>query len=378
MKKVIFISALAIAAAVSCTKSDIVDTQFDEQIGFENYLGRPAQTKASIATTIGEGAGIYGFYTAGADFSVAEDAASEANLWWNHTLTAAGTVSPEKFWTNDADKYTFLAYAPVVTIPEGNTATTLTKTFGTTEAPDGSLVVPTGEKMTNPTITYNVPATLSNQVDLLWAAATNVTREGLKKDNLEKVPFQFHHALARLTVNASKSTTEKNFEFRVKKIEISGGFITSDVLTLATGLWTKAGKPAEVTETTKTTYSFYNEPKNETALTTTATKYAEHVKDGELADNYLMMIPVNFTSQAAELYVEYTTVYQGEESTINKAYFDVNTNFEQGKAYAINLVFSKDAKPIEFTVTVEEWKESTKDADGNVTDDHQQDESVVA
>ena len=48
MKKVIFISALAIAAAVSCTKSDIVDTKFDEQISFETYLGRDAQTKAAV------------------------------------------------------------------------------------------------------------------------------------------------------------------------------------------------------------------------------------------------------------------------------------------------------------------------------------------
>ena len=233
--------------------------------------------------------------------------------------------------------------------------------------------------MTNPTITYNVPEILSNQVDLLWAAAKNVTKKGLTDQNLTKVPFQFHHALARLTVNASKSATEANFNFIVKKITIKGGFITSDVLTLESGLWTKNGTPATVNETTPaTTYTFFDVPANNTQLTTTATKYAEHVKDGDLADNYLMMIPVNFTSQAAELYVEYTTVYQGEESTINKAYFDVNTNFVQGKAYAINLEFSKDAKPIEFTVTVEDWKESTKDADGNVTDDHQQDEEVVA
>ena len=38
MKKVIFISALAIAAAASCTKSDIVDTKFNEAISFESYI----------------------------------------------------------------------------------------------------------------------------------------------------------------------------------------------------------------------------------------------------------------------------------------------------------------------------------------------------
>jgi hypothetical protein len=69
MKKVIFISALAIAAAVSCTKSDIVDTKFgNDVIGFESYVGRDAQTKASVetATTLqATGFGVYGFYTDG-------------------------------------------------------------------------------------------------------------------------------------------------------------------------------------------------------------------------------------------------------------------------------------------------------------------------
>ena len=52
MKKTIFISVLALAAAISCTKSDIVDTKFEnEAIGFETYLGRDAQTKASETTT---------------------------------------------------------------------------------------------------------------------------------------------------------------------------------------------------------------------------------------------------------------------------------------------------------------------------------------
>lgn len=377
MKKVIFISALAIAAAVSCTKSDIVDTKFNEQIGFENYLGRPAQTKASVATTIGDGAGIYGFYTAGTDFSVAEGTASEANLWWNHTLTSTGSVSPEKFWTNDADKYTFLAYAPVVPIPENNAATTLTKKFGTTEAPDGSLAVPTGEKMTNPTITYNVPAALANQVDLLWAAAKNVTKKGLAEQNVTKVPFQFHHALARLTVNASESTTEKNFDFIVKKIEITGGFITEDVLTLADGKWKANSVPVAVTTENKgTTYSFYNNENNPDVLS--QEEVTEYAKVNGAASNYLMMIPVNFANQAANLHVEYTTVYQGEESTINKADFAVDTNFEQGKAYAINLVFSKDAKAIEFTVSVENWQPTTGTGDNVVTDEIDQNESVVA
>ena len=66
----IFISILALAAAVSCTKSDIVGSMStSSEIGFETYLGRDAQTKATVATAEslrkpkGQGIGIYGFYT---------------------------------------------------------------------------------------------------------------------------------------------------------------------------------------------------------------------------------------------------------------------------------------------------------------------------
>ena len=359
MKKVIFISALAIAAAVSCTKSDIVDTKFNEQIGFEAYIGRDAQTKASVvdASNIGT-AGIYGFYTGANPWATT----SKANLWVNDPLDCEeGTVEPAKFWTNENDQYSFLAYAPKdedsIVVPEPNE--------------EGNVV--------NPAITYTVDPSIPAQIDLTYAVVENITKakvDVITGEGAGKVPMTFKHALARLTVNASKSTTEENFDFIVKKITITGGFITSDALTLKTGLWAKNGTPATVNATTPaTTYTFYDVPTNKTQLTTTATKYAEHVMDGELPDNYLMMIPVNFASQKASVHVEYTTVYEGEESTTNEADFDVTTNFEQGKAYAINLVFSKKTETIEFYVTVDKWEEGTVGADGK--NPQHQDKDIV-
>ena len=351
MKKVIFISAIALAAAVSCTKSEVVDTKFNEQIGFETYLGRDAQTKASVATAI-ETAGIYGFYTAGDKWG----ATSTANLWVNNTLTAAGTVDEEKYWTNAEDYYTFLAYAPKghanLTIVEGQTA--------------------------NPKVNYTVAGELGPQIDVLYAGAKDVQ----KKNVTGKVGLTFQHALSRLTVNA-KTAENQAFEFRVKKITINGGFIESDVLTLDGGVWAKDGKAAEATtpgtEATEdtpatlpvyaTTYTFYNNAANTVALTTTNTEYAKRtVTEGEttkeVADNYLMMIPVDFTNQAAYLTVEYTTFYENTESTVNKVTFPVNTNFEKGKAYAINLTFTKDVEMIEFDVDVADW-DVTPDSQDN-------------
>ncbi len=327
MRKSFFLSILAVGALVAgCAKSEVVDTKFNEEIGFETYLGRDAQTRAAVAISF-ETAGMYGFYTAAEEW----DADTKANLWNNDPLTFAGEVTPVKYWTNDDDLYTFLAYAP--------------KDHSTITAP--AAVENVG--VANPTITYKVPAALADQIDVLYAAALNQKKQ-------TQVPFAFHHALARLTVKAS-AAAEQAFEFRVKSISITGGFITEDNLALATGEWTKDGAP----ETTDTKYTFYNESLNTVALTTTATDYA-----GD--NNYLMMIPVDFTTSKATLKVEYTTFYQGTESTTNEAEFEVTTNFEQGKAYAINLEFSKDVEPIKFDVSVDTW----------VPADEEQDEEVEA
>lgn len=365
MKKVIFLAIAAAAALTACSKSEVIDSKYgNDMIGFENYLGRDAQTKAPIASSI-ETAGIYGFYTAGEKW----DPSSTANLWANNTLSADGKVDVEKYWTNDEDYYTFLAYAPK----------------------DQTNLTIVDNQTSDPKVNYTVDNTITNQIDVLYAGAKDVQ----KKNITDKVDMTFKHALSRLTVNA-KTADEQAFDFIVKKITLNGGFIESDVLTLNEGVWAKGGTPVapttpgtEATDDTPatlpvyaTTYTFYDDENNEAILTTSNTEYAKRkVVDGEttteVADNYLMMIPVNFTNQAAYLTVEYTTVYEKTESTINTATFPVNTNFEKGKAYAINLTFTKDVEKIEFNVTVAPWDESTTNADGT-TDDHQKDENIQA
>ena len=337
MKKSFFLSILAVGALVACSKSEVVDTKFDQAIGFETYLGRAAQTKAAVATSF-ETAGIYGFYTAGTPYG----ATSVANLWVNDPLAWKGTVDPAKYWTNENDLYTFLAYAP---------------------KDAAGVVVPTEGEVVDPTVTYTVDTDLANQIDLLYAKAINVK----KPAENGKVDMTFKHALSRLTVKAS-AAKDQEFEFRVKDIAIAGNFVTKDVFNLAAGTWAAAGVQA----TTSTTYSFYSVANNETALTTTATDYAG-------TDNYLMMIPTTFSeTAAATLTVKYTTFYEDTESTVNTVEVPVTTDFVQGKAYSINLVFSKDADAIEFNVTVEPWDPTTGEGDQKVTDEIDQDENIEA
>ena len=354
MKKVIFISALAIAAAVSCTKSDIVDTKFNEQISFENYIGRDAMTKAAVADkstleTVGTEIGLYGYYTGAETWA----AGATANLWANGILkygtpegeSANRWFTPEKkYWTNDSDHYSFLAYAPKATDANG-------------------IVVGTENDKTQ-TITYTTAVTgekLATNVDLLYAQVFDA-----KKGN-GTVNLQFKHALSRVTVKASAESGE--FGFDVKNVTLSGTYNTTGTLTLATAAW-------DVKETDKTEayYEFCNEPEACTStevegkkvwdvLSTTPIDYSGTVVDAEgkvttPGDNYLMMIPTNFNGK---LTVTYTSIYADKESNEMTKEIPVEINFDMGKAYSLNIVFAPVLDEIKFSVDVTKWDETHED-----------------
>ena len=381
MKKVIFISALAIAAAVSCTKSDIVDTKFNEQISFENYIGRDAMTKATPygSEALPESIGLYGYYLGTA---TTWTNTHKANLWENENLLAnAGyATTTKRYWADDKDNYTFLAYAPATT-----TTNSLT---------DGSYKVTTGENGADPVINYTVPTNLTNQKDILYSNEHKLVQKSIVNTETKKVPLVMKHALSRITVKA-KATKEKAndvYAFDVKEVKLAGKFITEDNFNLYNGTWEKKGTKTstdvnylfDLNGTTdandKVTYTAYNENH---ALGTSWTDYSKttYKTDGTVdtyGNNYLMVIPTNLEAADAVLTVVYTTTIGGLESTPYTKTFNVGREFAMGKAYSINLTFDKTTQAIEFSVSVEDWKENTPAEGDTPGDNHQQNENIVA
>lgn len=326
MKKVIFLSVIALAAAVSCSKSEVVDTKFEsEAIGFDTYLGRDAQTKASVADAAslqvakGGGIGIYGFYTGDAAEGWTE--ATTANLLVNENLyyNGAWTYDNLAYWTNTEDQYTFLAYAPYghakVTAPVGTVA--------------------------NPAITYEVDTDLANQTDLLYSNnAKNVTKAECTTNGTTAVSFQFQHALSRLSVQANavmydkttgqtatSATTEFDNLFTITNITIKGKFNTKGSLNLNTGEWTPD------TPTGDTTYD----------LVTTAQQLDGDFHNFSADDNYLMMIPTTFSAtNKAILSVTYKINYKGAESAEITKDVEITTDFVKGTAYTIKITLQRD------------------------------------
>ena len=333
MKKSIFLSVLALAAVVSCQKSEIVDSKYgNEAIGFETYTGRDAQTKATVASTFTT-AGIYGFYTGvnmwnGTGTNTVAN--PKANLWSdkeNETLTAGGVVSPTKYWTNDSDYYSFLAYAPKAVA----SYTYLTSALD--------------EAGSNPTLTYTVPTTLADQTDLLYAFAIDQQKPKTTAGATSTVALTFKHALSRIAVQACEK--HEDYVYTIKGLTLTGNFVQTNTFDLKTGEW-----EAVTEQTAKETGSYtFVLPSGKVAVNGATPVSC-------VGENYLMVIPADVEN--ATLTVAYTTTYgegtEAIESNLITKTVKVTNDFEQGKAYALNLEFGPNAADaIGFSVTVDTW-----------------------
>ena len=344
MKKVIFISALAIAAAVSCTKSDIVDTKFNEQIGFESYIGRAAQTKATVIDNGNideETIGLYGFYTGANPWKIGDekDVAGAIdnptpNLWDGDALaydeTKGWYTEESKYWTNASDYYSFLAYAPLATETNGLTATTTA----------------------NPTVTYTDPVTvegkgITDQIDLLYAVPVFNCQRG-EDPTPKAVGLTMKHALSRIAIKAKED--HDDYTYTITGLSLSGTFVQEKTFSLVESKWVEDGA-----KTGATTYNFVVE---NNAVTIDKTVSADYVSC--VGEEYLMIIPTAVTE--AILTVTYKTTYGTDGNEVISAEIEkevkISETFVQGKAYTINLTFEPNAsEEIKFTVDVALWDE---------------------
>lgn len=330
MRKLFFITFCALVSAVSCIKSEIVDSTYGEElIGFEMYVGRNAISKATAVTSqnMPTSFGLYGAYLGSA---TQWSTSVETNLWTNAELTKQTDgywgCSTTRYWTNNVDKYSFLAYAPYVDEADGVRDLT-----PESDAP-GSLKVKVSKNATNPTIEYVVPNDITKQIDLLYSNNKRLTS---RSDNSDGVALKFQHALSRIAVNANAPASQ-DFTFNLTGIEISGAFRSSGEFNLYEGKW-NTGTVSSGTVVT------YNIPVSEATGTTES-------------EEYLMVIPVSLSKLTLE--VTYTIKYGELESLPTVSTYSVdNIEFVQGNAYALNIDFSQySSNKITFSVSeVPNW-----------------------
>lgn len=282
-----------------------------------------------MSTLKTNGFGVFGTYT--------PTDGQASNLFDNQKVTyftsttpteSKWTYSPLKFWPANG-KIDFLAYAPY----------------------DKSTKLTEGSKIKD----FTVDEDIAKQKDLLWTNDMNHQMTGNITTAKEKVKFQFHHALSRLgyTVTLSGDYSSSGATFTVNKITLAGssdgtskkafyktGTIDLSKTNTKTGLWT-----AETSD-----------KQNFDLVSSDQTLDQTGIKSG---DNYLFVIPQDFSQTKTEggqdvdelyVYVEYTINYGGTTGSVtNKVYKQIKKHFLQGNAYMLNLTLGL---PIEFDVNV--------------------------
>lgn len=330
------IAAMAALTLVSCSSEDLNSLSDNSSkggaISFDGYLGRSAVavngSRGSVLKIDGlkeatGGFGVFGNYSENTPPAYGE------NLFKNEQVTYSSSNTTSTKWAYKNTKYwpteghiDFLAYAPYVG------ETTLKN---------------------NKSIDFTVADKVANQKDLLWANAAN------KKKADNPVKFTFNHALSRLgytvklkenytptTITLKKITLAGSADGESKKAFYTAGTIDLSKETKAEDLWTTSPTDA------KQNFDWFSETLQ---LTTDVSANPDA--------NYLFVIPQDFskkTTGADELYVivEYTIQTGSTATMTSKVYQKLEKNFEQGKAYTINLTIG--LTPIEFDAEVTDWE----------------------
>lgn len=216
MKK-LFISMLAVAALVSCSKEQTIVADKGELIGFnsfvENSTRAAAATDPSYSTTTGKGVALTQFNVYGAVNGVNifdGDNVTKGDAAYSAAWTCDGA---KQYWINGAD-YEFVA------VVDGN------KTVGEnviTSTTTNGAGIPTA-------ITYNS----DGATDLLCA---RVVREN--NTDTSVVPFTFSHLLSKVKFSV-KNTTDAaatNYRIVLTSAKITGALASNTYDVGATSAW---------------------------------------------------------------------------------------------------------------------------------------------
>lgn len=284
MKKVFVIAAAAATVlAAGCAKNEIIQKETDQTpVTFGVYAKKNVDTKVGGETgdqtnnTLGDetksGFGVFCFYSDNStggntnDYNGSTPSNFTPNFMWNQQVKGNGngsapatawTYNPIKYWPNEhtaavtdqgIDKLTFFAYAPWVNA---------TKTTGNVGVEtEGIIHVSDYDDGGDPTLTYVIPASSANHVDVLYADAEDLTNLTKPTSGNTAVSFPFKHALTKVSfrvqtfiddandtndltdegadVNGSTTVTLTNLNFGGATIYPSG------TLNIATGVWTPA------------------------------------------------------------------------------------------------------------------------------------------
>ena len=338
------ILAMAAVASTSCSNEETrVNEPKSDAIEFGTYLGRDAESRASVFTTDNmktAGFAVFASYTGQSDFSD-----QTMNFMYNQQVTynvSAWQYSPLKYWPNNpGDKVSFFAYAPHNVLGAEPTAN---------EAQ----------------VTFTVQDAVADQKDLVVADAL---KDQTKQAIAGKVTFTFKHVLARVGLNVEAmfdlvngqgtGTTPDNgtdngdkateTTINVTKVELIGKFDKDGVIDLTNSTWSGVAAAGEDVIYTWQAANFVSS----VADNVTTTK--QQLND---AAHYAMIIPQNVTGMKVRVTYTVTTTdasLNGGNSAITNVITSepFNFDFAKGNAYMFNLHLGMTS--VKFDASVSGW-----------------------
>ena len=306
MKKFYVFAAVAIAALASCTKSEVVYNQGQQEIGFRQFTG--AMTKADPSTTAlptGTSMGVFSYLnnTETAYFENAEFACKSGATKWSGKDTSY-------YWPLQGT-LDFVLYAPY-------------QKSGATYTP--------GTKVLKVTIADNSGET---QTDYLYGKDFYVNTAKPATPS-EGVPVVLKHALSKVTIAA--------------KANAASIFTVSSIKLMQT---TQEGS---YTVTYNTTWDDFTS--EVTGSSTAAKKDMEYVSAASAAWNLTTDLSVNTASKlvvpSAQTSIVLTYKMKGSKTPLT-ATVNLTGTWDTGKHYTYNLTLTADE--ILFVPSVEDWKD---------------------
>lgn len=304
MKKFYVFAAVAIAVLASCTKSEVVYNQGQQEIGFRQFTGSMTKGDPTNLSDLVGGPITMGVFAHINDSNPYQAYFSNANF----VKPASGNNwggNPKRYWPLQ-DKLDFTLYAPYV---------------------DGTSYDADTKKLT-----VTVADNTTDQDDFMYGTQRYMAKKKTESD----VPVVLKHALSKVSVKIKSNVDNL---FKVTKVEIvdpiqDGKF----VVTYGDESTSIAMTPGSTTGTVET----YSGP--EKAITSSLADFGSK-----------LVFPV--TSNAAKLRITYNM----EKANGLEAVVDLSDAWASGMHYTYNVTLT--ATEILLTPTVVEWTDGTTSPD---------------
>lgn len=311
MKKFYVFAAVAIAALASCTKSEVVYNQGQQEIGFRQFTGAMTKADPTALSTLAGGPTTMGVFAHINASSPYKEYFSNANFVKPTDGSNVWGGNPKRYWPLQ-DKLDFTLYAPYV---------------------DGTTYNATDKELTV-TVADNTGA----QQDFMYG-----TERYIGKEKVASVPVVLKHALSMVSVKIKSNVDNL---FKVTKVEIvdpiqNGSFVVT--YDSSTSIEMTPGS-------TKGTVETFSDP---TGTGTALNKTSEGDFGSKLVFPLAPLAAPNVATNAAKLRITYNM----ENATGLEAEANLTEVWESGKHYTYNVTLT--ATEILLTPTVEEWATGT-------------------